>query len=189
MIGFLEGTLIDSSEKTLLLNVSGVGYRLFVTTDTIERVRRQKEGSVSFYTYLAVRENALDLFGFLTQKELTFFELLITIPGIGPKSALTILGVSSVDALSSAVATGDTAYLTKISGIGRKTAEKIVLELRGKTGSESESAHFKEESDVMEALKSLGYNEREIRDVLKKMPNTGIETSARIKEALRLLGR
>ncbi len=189
MIGFLEGSLIESSGKAILLNVSGVGYRLFVTTDTIERAQRKKEEKLAFYTYLAVRENALDLFGFLTKKELEFFELLITIPGIGPKSALAILGVSSVETLSSAIASGDTAYLTKISGIGRKTAEKIVLELRGKTGAETESSRFKDENDVMEALKSLGYNEREIREVLKKMPPGDTGTSGRIKEALRLLGR
>lgn len=191
MIGHLRGEIIDIGEKTLLLSVAGVGYTVFVTEDTIHST--SIGDTLSCYTHLSVRENALDLFGFLLKEELRFFELLITVSGIGPKSALSILNIAALPTLRSAIATGDTGYLTKVSGIGRKTAEKIVLELRDKVGALGETRAstpaLKEESDALLALMSLGYNERDAREVLKNIAKPGSTTQDIVREALKHLGK
>jgi Holliday junction DNA helicase RuvA len=140
---------------------------------------------------MAVRENSLDLYGFVTTEEMDFFTLLLDVSGIGPKSALSILIVAPLDTLKKAIATGDTSYLNKVSGIGKKTAEKIVIELRDKLHAfkhEGSASELRGESDVVEALKSLGYSQNEARDVLKQVPATIEGTNARIKEALKILG-
>ncbi len=187
MIGYLEGEIIASDAKTLTLKVGSVGYRLFTTHDIIQSLR-EKKGTVSFWTHLAVRENSQDLFGFALKEERDFFELLITIPGVGPKSALAILNAVPTQTLISAISQNDVSYLTKVSGIGKKTADKIVLELRDKIGVASEGTFLDDESDVLDALKSLGYREREIREILKKIPESVSGAGERIKEALKLLG-
>ncbi|HYF10020.1 MAG TPA: Holliday junction branch migration protein RuvA [Candidatus Paceibacterota bacterium] len=186
MIGYLRGSVLALEEKGLILDVGGVGYRVFAAQDTLAALKKERAKEAALFTYLSVREDALELFGFLTKEELRFFEQLISISGIGPKSALGILSSTSVERLSSAIASGDTGYLTKISGIGRKTAEKIVLELREKMGNIEESTGLREETDALEALRSLGYGEREIRDALKKIAASAT-TKERIKEALKIL--
>lgn len=138
-----------------------------------------------------IREDAFDLYGFLDRQELEFFEMLINVSGIGPKGALVILGVAPIETLKRAIGTGDTSYLTKISGIGRKTAEKIVLELRDKISDKVKNIEsgtsLQEELDVLEALKSLGYSQNEARGALKKVPQEA-NTNTKIKEALKILG-
>lgn len=188
MIAGLKGETVEIGEKSAVLNVAGVGYRIFTTTSNLQSLHLGQ--GTFFHTYLAVRENALDLFGFQKKEELDFFELLITIPGIGPKSALAILNIASIPALRSAIISGDTAYLTKVSGIGRKTAEKIVLELREKIDAHSadDSPSLKEESDALLALMSLGYGERESRQALKEISKPGSKTTEIVKEALKFLG-
>lgn len=189
MIAYISGKVLDVSEKSLILSASGLGYKLYTTSANIAKAKINE--NAEFFTYLSVRENALDLYGFGDKNELSFFELLITIPGIGPKSAIGILNVTTIESLRSAIVTGDTGYLTKVSGIGRKTAEKIVLELREKVDNivAGESSSNKEESDALLALMSLGYNERDSRDALKEIKKTGSSTSDIVKEALKKLGK
>lgn len=191
MIGTISGTVRHKDLHMLIVDVGGVGYKVFSTTDTtLEALPGEP---IFLWTYLSVRENALDLFGFLDKNALETFELLITVSGIGPKTALSILNVATPDMLRQAVASEDTTYLTKVGGIGRKTADKIVLELKDKliTTSADKRTDMRAEGDVMEALLSLGYNERDIRDVLKKLPKgeKGKDESAslKIKLALKLL--
>lgn len=191
MIAHLSGTIIELTEKYAVIDVRGVGYKVYCSTDTLAGLR--EDSPVELFTYLVVREDALDLYGFGNSEEKNFFELLISVSGIGPKSALGILSATSVDTLKKAIGTGDTSYLTKVSGIGRKTAEKVVLELRDKLRAHvdmKENPHeLRSESDVVEALKSLGYSQNEARDVLKEVPAEIVGTNARIKEALKLLGQ
>jgi Holliday junction DNA helicase RuvA len=118
--------------------------------------------------------------------ELGFFELLITVSGIGPKSAMSILSVASISHLKNAIISGDTTHLVKVSGVGKKNAEKIVLELKDKLSSSGEDFYSSGDVDVIEALKSLGYGERESRDALKKITGTHT-TSEKIKKVLKLL--
>jgi Holliday junction DNA helicase RuvA len=191
MISRLTGTIVHSDIKSLVLDINGVGYKVFISPDIFLKIKT--DSMLTLWTYLAVRENALDLYGFLSLAELSFFELLITISGIGPKTAMGILSATSVHSLETAINTGDITHITKVGGIGKKVAEKIVLELKDKidmTAKTPEQAQvMKNDSDALEALKSLGYSQNESRDALKKLPETITKTNDKIKEALKILGK
>lgn len=186
MIGSIKGKIIFRNEKFLIVETGGVGYKISVSPDTLSKLKKIDE-LVSFWIHTHVREDAFDLYGFLDHKELEFFEMLINVSGIGPKGALTILGIASIEILKRAIATGDISYLTKISGIGKKTAEKIIIELRDKIGEEKSDISLKGELDALEALKSLGYSQNEAREALKTV-SAGSDTNAKIREALKILG-
>ncbi len=197
MIGNIKGKIILKTEKFLIVETAGVGYKINVSPDTLSRlVPRQSSGqndtAVSFWIHTHVREDILDLYGFLEYPELEFFEMLINISGIGPKGALTILGIAPIETLRKAIGTGDISYLTKISGIGKKTAEKIILELRDKMaekiGNEKNEKSLSDELDALEALKSLGYSQNEAREALKKVPSD-LDTNTRIRHGLKILGK
>jgi Holliday junction DNA helicase RuvA len=189
MIAKIEGIIAHISDKFLIVDVAGVGYKLYITTETLASSLLGEHSS--FWVHTAVRENSIDLYGFKTIKEMSFFELLLDVSGIGPRSALSILTVAPIDTLKRAIATGDTSYLNKVSGIGKKTAEKIIVELRDKLqeykNDEDTPGLLRDESDIIEALKSLGYSQNEARDALKQVSSTTIGTNARIKEALKVL--
>lgn len=191
MISHLTGTILLKSDKFVILDVAGVGYKVRVSVETMRKVGSKGAGG-SLWTHLAVREDALDLYGFLSPAEVEFFEMLIAISGVGPKSALGIIGVAPLDTLKTAIASGDTTYLTKVSGIGKKNAEKIILELREKLGAlesaEAGGGALKEESDAIDALHSLGYSVSEARETLKLVATDIKGTRNRIKEALKHLG-
>ena len=190
MIARLEGTIVHSTDKFLIIDISGVGYKLYATAETLASSPLGEHAS--FWIYTSVRENAIDLYGFRNTEEMEFFELLLDVSGIGPRSALSILAIAHINILKRAIATGDTGYLNKVSGIGKKTAEKIIIELRDKLKDYKNDGDtpemLRDESDIIEALKSLGYSQNEARDALKKVPSSVIGTNARIKEVLRILG-
>ncbi|KKT15031.1 MAG: Holliday junction ATP-dependent DNA helicase RuvA [Parcubacteria group bacterium GW2011_GWF2_44_8b] len=192
MIACLSGTVRHKGLNALVVDVSGVGYKVLVTTETALEVA--PSSPIFLWTHLVVRETSLELFGFLDKETLDTFELLITISGIGPKSALSILNVATPSMLRQAVASGDTTYLTRVSGIGKKNAEKIVLELKDKLkitkeDASTSSAQVRAEGDALEALVSLGYNERDAREALKRVPKETEGASERVKAALKLLSR
>jgi Holliday junction DNA helicase RuvA len=191
MIGHLTGKIIHSDLKFVILDVAGVGYKVNTNRPAAEiasALLASDADVASFWTYLAVRENALDLYGFQTREELEFFELLISVSGIGPKSASNILSLASLSNLRQAISTGDTSHLTKVSGIGKKVAEKIVLELKDKMDDfgESEGGALSGEIDALEALKSLGYSERDAREALKKVTDVS-GAGEKVRKALKLL--
>lgn len=189
MIGKISGKIGHQGERFAIVETAGgVGYKIFLTPETLKAVSRQPS-AVSFWTHLAVRENALDLYGFLEKTDLDFFELLLSVSGIGPKSALAIISLAPPETLTKAISAGDGSYLTKVSGIGRKSAEKIVLELRDKIGSLETGSGLKEEGEAIEALQSLGYNLREAREALKQVPSEVVETSEKVRAALKHLSR
>lgn len=190
MIAYLSGTVLAVRDSHLVLDVHGVGYKVHCTTHTLDHARTTRE--CSLHTHLAVREDAMELFGFEAYEELELFQLLIGVSGIGPRSALGIIGLESIDKLSSAIAHSDIGYLTKVSGVGKKSAEKIVLELRDKVGTldvTRANGAYDESEDVLEALHTLGYRMEEAREVLRTIPEDITEPGARIKEALRMLSR
>lgn len=194
MIGSIEGTVGALRGNHLIVKVGlpgegGIGYKVAVLKEMLARTK--KGAVVSLWTHLAVREDALDLYGFVHEEELRFFELLLTVSGIGPKSALAILDIASVETLQSAIAAGNAGYLTTVSGIGKKTAEKIVLELKDKVGDEVRGATgaLKGDQEALEAMRSLGYSASEARDALRKVPAEVESGSARLREALKLLGK
>lgn len=192
MIGTLNGTVRHKDLHYLIVDTSGVGYKVLVTTETALEVA--PSSPIFLWTHLVVRETSLELFGFLDKETLDTFELLITISGIGPKSALSILNVATPATLRQAVASEDTTYLTRVSGIGKKNAEKIVLELKDKLkitkeDTSTSSVQVRAEGDALEALVSLGYSERDARDALKKVPKETEGASERVKAALKLLSQ
>ena len=187
MISSLSGTVQHKDLHHLLVEVSGIGYKVAVTTDVA--LEAAPNSPIFLWTYLAVRENALDLYGFLEKETLEVFEKLITVSGIGPKTALGILNVASPSTLRQAVASSDTSYLTRVSGIGKKNAEKIVLELKDKlkVTEDDRGLDSRVEGDALEALISLGYNERDAREALKQVSKDVAGASERVKAALKLL--
>ena len=190
MIGYINGNIIFSCDKYVILDTGGIGYKVYISPDTVNAISTQ--GTAELWTHLVVKEDLLDLYGFLTQQELDFFKLLIGISGIGPKGALGVMGVASVETLCSAISAGDTSYLTKVSGIGKKNAQKIVLELKDKVGAlasaEQTNTGLHEDIDVVEALKSLGYKEREAREALQELSPEIKGASQKITEALKIMG-
>lgn len=188
MFGRITGKIVDLKPTRAIIDVHGIGFVVNSTLHNIEKLRIG--GDTSLWVYTAVRENSIDLYGFSSEEELRIFELLITVSGIGPKSALAILGVAGVKSIEDAVSTGDTSSLVKISGVGKKTAEKIVLELSGKIASSSRNGVSANENvDVFEALKSLGYRERDIQETIKNIPKNITGTNEKIKYVLKNLGK
>ncbi|KKR47375.1 MAG: Holliday junction ATP-dependent DNA helicase RuvA [Parcubacteria group bacterium GW2011_GWA2_40_143] len=176
-------------DRFVIINVGGIGYKVFAPPEVLSMAGKTQK--IELWTHLSVRENALDLYGFKEYPELEFFEVLIQISGIGPKTALGVLSTAPVDTIKKAIASGEISYLTKVSGIGKKTAERVVVELRDKMGAmdAATSIMFKEDEDVLQALQSLGYGNSEIREAIKNISNDASGVNARIKEALRILGK
>lgn len=190
MIGYLHGKIISKKPTKILIDVNGVGYIVNISISTFEKISDKDE--VSLFTYLSVREAAMDLFGFYSLAEKEMFELLISVSGIGPKSAQSILSGIQIEDLKDALKSGNVSRLISTPGIGRKTAERMVIELRDKVESLAESidgVSFGPSSvrgDAIAALINLGYNqkvaERMVHAITNKSPNVSIEDL--IKEAL-----
>ena len=190
MIAQLKGIVISSTIDSIVIDVSGVGYRVHTTLEIIKKLRKEKS-EIILFTHLAVRETSMELYGFLNNEEVIFFELLISVSGIGPKSALAIMNLETVTTLSSAITQSDTTYLTKVSGIGKKSAEKIIIELCDKIPmlSMKDLILHSEDAEAIEALQSLGYSIKEARDALKSLSKDINGTGKRITAALKQLGK
>lgn len=186
MIRIIEGTVRSVHETSLVVMVGGIGYQVHTTEDTLRRVVVSEP--VVLFTHFAVREQSQDLYGFLSEYDRTLFELLLSVSGVGPKSALNILSLASPDIIKTAVKEQNPVYLSKTSGIGKKTAEKIVYELKEKVhvlGEAAPTIHGDE--DALEALTSMGYTLAEAREALKRVPSAITGSNARLKEALKKL--
>lgn len=193
MISFLSGRIINKGNGFIILKVGDIGYKVFVSPSFYADLDIGEE--IEIYTHQYVREEALDLYGFSSMEELEMFELLLSISGIGPKTALGVLAIGSVDQVRESIARGDSALLTKVSGIGRKTAERVVLELREKVmdyGSRITDHRLGEGAftgDEIDALMALGYSMSQARDALRQVDKNIKDSGPRIKEALKRLGR
>lgn len=186
MIAFLRGTVQHVSLTSCILDVHGVGYLLSCTGATLATLAVGEEKTL--HTYFVVREDAHDLYGFSDVHERDFFMLLMTVSGVGPKSALQILDRGHYTKIRNAISQGDLSYLTKMAGIGSKTAQKLILELREKVG-KTEGSTGADDTDALEALTVLGYSLEDARATLQSIPATVVGPQARIKEALKLLGK
>lgn len=185
MIAKLQGEILDVRNGHIIVDVHGVGYLLSVrATETYT-----KGDTVSLYTYLAVRENALDLYGFQNEDAHTMFLHLIKLPKIGPKTALQILSQADVATLKKSASANDPAYLSKISGMSRKTAEKIVAGLKDIEGigdtTDGTSTTRPHDADVIDALITLGYSQKDALEAVQKIPAEILGTNERIKQALK----
>jgi len=192
MIGRLTGILLEKNPPQILLDVQGVGYELDVPMSTFYNLPALHE-KVVLHTQLIVREDAHLLYGFLSNDERVAFRQLLKISGVGPKLALSVLSGLSLNDLASAVANKEVGRLTKIPGVGKKTAERLLLELQGKfvvTGANvTQSAAVSSSSnDIVNALQALGYNEKEADWAFKQLPKNA-SVSDGIRQALKLLSK
>ena len=191
MIGRLSGLLAEKAPPQVLLDVGGVAYEVDVPMSTFYNLPGVGE-RVTLLTHFVVREDAQLLYGFLTAAERSTFREVVKISGVGPRTALAILSGLSVAELANAVATQDGARLVKVPGIGKKTAERLLLELKGKLGPDlslpPSAALGDSGNDIVQALVALGYNDREAQAALKALP-AGVGVSEGIKLALKALNK
>ena len=196
MIAYLKGKLVIKSVDYIVIDVQGIGYKVYMSKTAIDKLEEEKE--IKVYTYLKVREDDMSLFGFNTLEELHMFELLISVGGIGAKSAIAILSNITPSKFALAVITSDVNTLKKLQGIGPKTAQRIILELKDKIKTEeaieNQENTIKQEEQIQEdmeeliqALQVLGYRRYEINNILPKIKEETLED--RIKEALQYLAR
>lgn len=186
MIAYLKGTILEKGQTYIILENAGIGYKVFVTPEILEL----KIGEpAALFTYMKVSDDGQSLFGLPDFAALQFFEMLITVSGVGPKVALAILSAAKPEAVQQAIASQDAGIFTRISGVGTKTAEKIIVELKSKVGNLALSAGFGVSSNqVFDALLSLGYNQREVREVVGKLDGS-LTAQEQIKQALKVLGK
>jgi len=190
MIGRITGTLAEKSPPQLLIDVNGVGYEIDVPMSSFYNLPALGE-RVTLLTHFVVREDAQVLFGFLTHDERATFRLLVKISGVGPRTALSILSGLSVNELAQAVSLQEAGRLVKVPGIGKKTAERLLLELKGKLGdalTAPPSVASNAQGDILQALLALGYSDREAAAALKALP-ADVGVSDGIKLALRALAK
>ncbi|MBU1083069.1 Holliday junction branch migration protein RuvA [Patescibacteria group bacterium] len=185
MIACIEGNIIAKDNSSLIVNVGGLGYRVFVTNELLADTLLGQ--SIKLMTHLVVKEDSQTLYGFLANEDLGLFTLLISVSGIGPKIAIAILSSSKTSELRTAISHGDSAIFTAISGVGLKTAQRLILELRSKIGAVDLDGGISDSEDVISAMTSLGYNMYEIRKVIGKVP-ANLPLNDKVKEALKLLG-
>jgi len=190
MISYLKGKIINKGQGYVILEISDIGYKVFINDALYAEIDIGQD--LEFYTYQNVREDALDLYGFSNLEQLEMFELLLTISGIGPKSALGVLAVANIEDIKESIARGDSGLLTKVSGIGKKTAERVVLELREKIGvisagreTEGSREGIVASGEEIDALMALGYSMQQARDALKSVDLKIKDTGERIKAALK----
>lgn len=179
MIGFLSGTVLATRKRTLILDTGGVGYEVFVNKKLLTK---KLGGNLRLWIHTHQTSDAISLFGFEQEKTLEFFELLMSVNGVGPKTALEILEIP-VEVTENIIVSGDTKALSRTPGIGAKTAARIVLELKAKiTGSAPEvPADFDFNEDALEALTQLGYRKNDIKKILAKAPTEVTKTEDIVK--------
>jgi len=192
MISYLKGKIRHKGNGFAILEVNNIGYQVFISPLLYADLSLNLEAE--FYTYQQVREDALNLYGFKSMEDLGMFELLLSISGIGPKSALGVMSIATAADIKESISRGDPALLTKVSGIGRKTAERVVLELREKIGKlvigdgEFNGSQLGS-SDEIDALMALGYSLAQAREALNKVDAKIKDSGERIRQALKKLGK
>jgi len=189
MIAFLEGEIKLKTDKFVVLKAGGVGYKVFCSASTLKKIGGVGD-KVQLFTHLYFREHLMDLYGFVSFEELEFFELLISVSGIGPKAALSVMMLASVKTLKEAIASGQKSLLTKVSGIGQRTAERIILELKNKVFAPvADIQKLSSDSEAIDALVSLGYSSCQAKEALAQVPYRIKGVEARVKEALKIIGK
>ncbi len=194
MIGWISGDVVATEEDVLLIDVRGVGYEVTVTQSTLEKL--SATDSVELFTHQAVRDDAITLFGFPSPEERSLFRLLIKVSGIGPRVAMAMLGTLPAQALARCIADGETGLLTKVPGVGKRTAERVIVELKDRLEAlpigaiESDGAVVEDHAveEAIRALVGLGWRAAEVRDVVAGVHVDGESTEDLIRAALRRLG-
>lgn len=193
MISYLCGKVKFIEEDSVVLNVSGIGFKVFCSKKTLAEINPSNE--VEFFIHFHRNQTALSLFGFLTKEEKNFFEILIDVPGIGPKAALVIISIAPIDKLKKAIMDGDERFFEKVPGIGKKRIQKIILEIAGKINKETiglgkvGAKNRRGEEDALDALLALGFGRAKAKEALFSISPEVINLEEKIREALKLLGK
>jgi len=191
MIYQLSGTLLGKRETFAIVDVAGVGYQVFLSATTIGLLP-DVGAQVTLFTFHHVKEDGMSLYGFLNENELRFFELLITVSGVGPKSALSVLASDTVEHLMAAILEGRAELLARASGVGKKTAERVVLELKSKIHlpeSHSIAERMDTDSEVEELLVGLGYLRGQVKKAVSEVGKTATTLEDKIRKSLQILGK
>jgi Holliday junction DNA helicase RuvA len=200
MFAYIKGTLEEKSTNYVVIDVGGIGYKIFMSNISINEIG-ELGNKVKVHTHYYVREDNISLYGFLTHEELKMFELLLSVSGIGAKSAISMLSNITPAGFACAIISNNVALLKKIPGIGPKTAQRIILELQDKLKSEQELAKQDAQEEIkvinnsenleeaMQALQILGYNKKEIEKAFEKIANTDVSVEELIKKGLSILAR
>jgi len=189
---YIKGTVVHKGINYLVIDNNGIGYRIFTSDSVLQRTTLDKNEKI--YTYLNIREDVMDLYGFLTQEELSTFELLISVSGVGPKVGLALLSTIPPSEFALAVVTGNIKTITKAPGVGPKVAQRIILELKDKLKNDQliqqaameETEIVTDENEAVSALMVLGYSQSEAKKAVAKAGN-GESTENTVKAALKLL--
>lgn len=191
MISYLTGIIQSKGLNYIIIMTSGgVGYKVFVPTEINTSSVLDKPASLFIHTH--VKEDALDLYGFATPEELAMFELFLGVSGIGPKTAINIFSNGKLPRIKEAIVKGDVDFFTTVPRLGRKNAQKIIIELRSKLGSLGDldlTAESGETKEIVDALKAFGFSTEEAKDALKFIKDVEGDTSVKIKSALKFLGK
>ena len=196
MFAYIKGNLVEKSNTYVVVETAGIGYKIFMSQTAINSLQNIGE-EVKIYTHYYVREDNISLYGFINNEELKMFELLLQVSGIGAKSAIAMLSQITPSSFALAVISNDVSKLVKIPGIGKKSAERIILELKDKLKNEQAISKTEEvkavinkneqDDEVIEALQVLGYNKKEIEKALEGLDRTNLGIEDTIKQVLKLL--
>ena len=187
MISYIKGKIRTKDKDFLILENQGIGYKVFVSQKSLEKIKEGEEKE--FFTYFVLRNEKPELYGFLTPEELEIFGVIEKISGIGPKGALLIAALGTIDELKKAVETHDFKYFSKIKGIGRKKVQKIILELGGSLKELTKDNSIKKGDEALKGLIALGFSSTEAREALEKVPAEIEDPSQRVQKALQLFGK
>ncbi len=191
MIGLLKGKIELLFRPFVIIDVNGVGYKVLVSESVYKKLNTKD--AIKIFTYTYVREDNLELFGFLELEELTLFENLITVSGIGPKTALNIFSFGERKDIIEAIIKGDVGFFTSVPRLGTKNAQKIIIELKNKMGSDHQidlsGKDFIENAEVIEALKGFGFTVSESQKALRAIKTQGLSLDEKIKMALKTMGK
>ena len=191
MIGFLNGEVLARDDPNIIINVNGVGYKVLAPGNVLSKVTLN--GKLKLFIYTHVREDAISLFGFLDSLDLKLFENLISVSGIGPKTAMNIFSIGDREDVVQAIVTGDVSFFIGVPRLGKKNAQKIIIELKSKLGSiedlDLSKIDSKENSEVVAALKTFGFSNKEALEALKNIKSEGKSTEEKIRMALKELGK
>ena len=184
MIGYIKGKVLSALDNVVLLENNGIGYEITCSSSVFQKLLNEKQGEV--YTYLAVRDDGVSLYGFISLEEKNMFLKLITVSGVGPKMGITVLSSIDISSLATMIATSDVKGLSKIKGLGKKTAERIIVELREKVEATYHQdtdkietpiiEQTKEDEDAIIALMSLGFTKAECVRAIKQAKENGVKT-------------
>ncbi len=188
MLAYIKGTVLRRGKEKVIVVSQNIGYRIAVIEALLHKISDGQE--IELHLHQHIRENSVELYGFASSHEVDFFDQLLSVSGVGPKTALSILNAAPVQKVKTAIARGDRVIFKGVSGVGAKTAERILLELRDRIeGVVGETLAYEDDSDICEALIHLGYSPAIARSVVQSLPDTLTGVEERMKAALKSLGK